>query len=65
MHCVGSSFAAAMGLLAWGGIVLDERTGRSPLFVLIGVFLGLFYGGYEVWKLVRDSEDDAKSDRDR
>lgn len=50
---MGSSFAVAMGLFAWLGHRWDEKTGREPLGVLIGVGVGFLYGGYEVWKLTR------------
>lgn len=50
---LGSSFAVAMGLFAWLGHRWDERTGREPLGVLLGVGAGFVYGGYEVWKLTR------------
>ena len=48
----GSSFAGGMAVFGLGGHWLDEKTGREPLFTLIGVGLGLFYGAWEVWKLV-------------
>jgi hypothetical protein len=66
---LGSSFAVAMALFAWLGLQVDLRTGLSPFGVLAGVFLGLFYGAYEVWKLVRREDkgmpkgsDGAKDD---
>lgn len=53
---LGSSFAVAMGLFAWLGHRWDEKSGRAPLGVLLGVSVGFLYGGYEVWKLIRWSE---------
>lgn len=50
---MGSSFAVAMGLFAWLGHRWDEKSGREPLGVLLGVAAGFLYGGYEVWKLTR------------
>lgn len=52
----GSGFAVAVGVFGWLGHLWDERTGRAPLGVLLGVGLGFVYGGYELWKLVRMSE---------
>ncbi|MCC5846746.1 MAG: AtpZ/AtpI family protein [Verrucomicrobia bacterium] len=52
----GSSFAVAMGLFGWLGHLWDEKTGRAPLGVLLGISVGLIYGAYEVWKLVRRGE---------
>ncbi|MDF3128798.1 AtpZ/AtpI family protein [Kiritimatiellaeota bacterium B1221] len=50
---LGSSFAFAMGLFALLGHRWDEKHDSEPLGVLVGVSLGLLYGGYEVWKVVR------------
>ena len=51
-----------MGLFSFGGYKLDQKRGDGNLFTLLGMFLGLIYGGYEVWKLVRvQNEDDASS----
>lgn len=63
---MGSSFAVAMGLFAWLGHRWDEKTGREPLGVLLGVAVGFVYGGYEVWKLIRtpgDSGSDAGAEK--
>lgn len=59
----GSSFAVAMGLFAWLGHRWDEKTGRAPLGVLLGVGLGFVYGGYEVWKLIREPHAADEADR--
>ncbi len=55
---LGSGFAVAVGLFGWLGHLWDEKTGRAPLGVLLGVSLGLVYGAYEVWKLVRRDKTD-------
>lgn len=52
---LGSSFALAMGLLAFGGYKLDDKLGSSPLFLLVGLFLGLTYGFWEVLKVAKMS----------
>ncbi len=48
----GSSFAVGMALFSLGGHWLDVKYGKEPVFTLLGVFLGLVYGGWELWKLV-------------
>lgn len=53
---LGSGFALAMGLFAWLGHQWDERNQTAPWGVLTGVALGLAYGVYEVWKLVKMAE---------
>ncbi|MEX2586825.1 MAG: AtpZ/AtpI family protein, partial [Actinomycetota bacterium] len=57
---LGSSFAIAMGIFSWLGHRWDEKTGNAPWGVLAGVTAGFAYGGYEVWKLVRMSDQAAK-----
>lgn len=49
----GIQFAVAMGLFSWLGMKMDQRRGGGQAFTLLGVFLGLGYGGYELWKLIR------------
>ncbi len=61
---MGSSFAVAMGLFAWLGHRWDEKTGREPLGVLLGVGVGFLYGGYEVWKLTRPAEAPKEAEAD-
>ncbi|MDZ8118631.1 AtpZ/AtpI family protein [Pontiella agarivorans] len=48
----GTSFAAGMVIFGLGGHWLDTRYNKEPLFTLIGIALGLFYGAYEIWKLI-------------
>ena len=56
----GTSFAAAMGLCAYGGYKLDQKLGTQDRWVLIGVLVGFLYGGYELWKIVRLNEEQEK-----
>lgn len=49
----GLNFAVAMALFSFAGHKLDQRKGHGSAFTLAGIFLGLMYGGYEVWKLAR------------
>ena len=34
------TMAAVVGLFSYGGHLLDQKTGLSPLFLLLGLFLG-------------------------
>lgn len=61
---MGSSFAVAMGVFAWLGHRWDEKTGREPLGVLLGVGVGFIYGAYEVWKLTRTVDVPAEAEKD-
>ncbi len=61
----GTSFAVGMAFFGLGGHWLDERYGREPLFTLLGLFLGLFYGGWELWKLTTASNRKPANDVDQ
>lgn len=60
----GLTIAIATALFGWLGALLDERAGTTPLFVLLGVFLGFgaaFYSMYR--KLVAGGPDGGAADR--
>lgn len=59
----GTSFAAGMALFAFAGHALDVKTDREPLFTLIGIFMGLVYGGWELWKLITAENQRAEEER--
>jgi hypothetical protein len=49
------------------GHFVDRRIGgNKDTFTLVGLFLGLFYGGYEVWKVVRalQRQEDAAAEEE-
>ena len=50
---LGFNMAAGMGIFTYIGYKIDEKTGGGQGWTLAGIFMGLFYCGYEVWKLVR------------
>lgn len=60
----GTQFAAGMAFFTAIGWWIDQRRAEgSQAFTLAGIFLGLFYGGYELWKLIRAIQaEDAKKD---
>lgn len=53
---LGLNCAAGMAVFSFAGYWLDQRRGGEgrQLCTLIGMVLGLAYGAYEVWKVVRD-----------
>lgn len=59
---LGSGFAVAMGIFAWLGVQWDAKHGTEPWGVLAGVGLAFLYGGYEVWKIIRISDDVRKKE---
>lgn len=63
----GTSFAVGMVIFALGGHWLDVKFGHESLFTLLGIFLGLIYGGWELWKLIaleNLGSDQKQHDRD-
>ena len=56
----GSSFAGGMALFGLGGHWLDGKTGKEPLFTLLGIGLGLLFGAWELWKLVATTHEQAR-----
>ncbi len=50
---LGIQLAVGMVVFAGLGYWIDKKRGGGNAFTLIGIFLGMFYGGYEVWKLIR------------
>ncbi len=56
---LGLALAMSIALFALGGNWLDGRLGTSPLFVLLGVFLGFGGGFYRMYaRLVLENRDD-------
>ena len=58
---LGSSFALATGVLGWGGHMLDLKMNSEPWVTLLGICIAFLYGGYEVWKLSRKSQEPPAS----
>ena len=48
----GWQFALTLGVLTWGGHWADEQLGTKALFVIIGIFMGLFGGFWRLYKIV-------------
>jgi F0F1-type ATP synthase assembly protein I len=66
LSSLGFEFSASVGLLGWLGWLLDGWTGMAehfPVFLLVGVFLGLGLGIYRLQlKLGQDSKNDSSSE---
>ena len=54
MAGVGFYFAAAALLPILGGVGLDAAFHTSPVFVLVGLVVGLVAGGAAVWLKIRE-----------
>ena len=61
---LGINLAVGMALFTFLGNWIDKKTGDQHFWILIGIFLGLFYCGYEIWKLIRRSNNDHKDNMD-
>ena len=54
MAGIGSYLAAAVLLPLLGGVALDKVLHTAPVFVLVGLFVGLVAGGAGIWLKVRE-----------
>ena len=54
MAGLGIYLAAAVLLPLLGGVALDKAQNTAPVFVLIGLFLGLAAGAAGIWLKVRE-----------
>jgi F0F1-type ATP synthase assembly protein I len=51
---IGLYLAGAVLLPLIGGVLLDNAFHTAPVFVLIGLFVGLVLGGIAIWLKVRE-----------
>ena len=49
---IGWYLAAAIVLPTLGGVWLDERAGTTPLFILLGILLGVTVALYGTYRMV-------------
>jgi ATP synthase protein I len=54
MAGIGMYFAGAVLLPLLGGVWLDSVFHTGPVFVLVGLFVGLAAGGFAIWVKVRE-----------
>ncbi len=53
---LGTNLAAGMIVCTYLGITIDKKIhSDDQYFTLAGMFLGLFYAAYEVWKIIRET----------
>ena len=58
---LGANFAAGMGIFCFLGYKVGKKTGHQTLCTMLGLFLGLGYGFYETWKVLRNLEKEGKN----
>lgn len=54
MAGIGFYFAAAALVPIIGGVLLDRALHTSPVFVIVGLVVGLVAGGAAIWLKVRE-----------
>ena len=59
---LGLELVVTVVLLTYGGYWLDDRLGTLPVFVLIGVFLGMAVGFYNVFRRVLPKKEPGGHD---
>ena len=50
---LGLACAVGMAVFTFAGYWVDQKRGGGLFFTLTGMVLGLAYGAYEVWKVIR------------
>ncbi len=63
---LGINIAVGMALFTILGNWIDQKLGDEHFWILIGMFVGLFYCGYEIWKLISqssNSQDDSSNNK--
>lgn len=55
---LGSNLAVGMALFTFFGYYVDQKRGGGILWTLCGMGVGLIYGAYEIWKVVRVLKDE-------
>ncbi len=51
---VGFQFAAAIAIGLFGGLWIDEWLSTTPLFLILGILLGIASGFYSIYKATVD-----------
>ena len=55
---LGTTMVAGVSFFTYLGYLLDKKFGSDRVWTLVGIFLGLFYCGYEVWRLIRKKNNE-------
>ena len=56
---LGCSIVATIVVFIAGGVAIDEKTGKGPVFTLIGVAVALIAAGYQLVELARVGRKDV------
>lgn len=58
---LGFGTALSLALMVAGGIWLDQKLDMTPVFTLIGLALGLFTAGYQLYELALLGQKDREN----
>jgi len=59
---LGMNFAVGMAVFSFAGYYIDSKRGEGGLlFTVCGIVLGLAYGAYEVWIVIRMLNEQARN----
>ena len=58
---LGLNLAGGMAIFSMTGWWLDQKRGGGIIFTMVGVLLGLVYGGYEMWKTIRQLNESEQT----
>lgn len=61
---IGLELAATVTIFILGGNKLDEHYNRTPVFTIIGAFLGMAIGFYHLIKQLQNIEANEKEKKD-
>lgn len=56
---VGIQIGVSVALGAFGGMWLDDKFDTDPLFVLLGIFLGLTAVFVDIYRLMKKTQNDS------
>lgn len=57
---LGLNFGVGMALFSFVGYYIDQRRGGGLFFTVSGMVIGLLYGAYEVWIVIRLLNEQAR-----
>ena len=58
----GTNFAGGMAILCFIGVRMDAHYGTDVLWTVVGAVIGLIFGAYELWKVIRWIQTREESD---
>ncbi|NKB25217.1 MAG: hypothetical protein GKR87_12735 [Kiritimatiellae bacterium] len=62
---LGTHLTAGMVGCSLTGYYIDKKRGGGYAWTLVGMFIGLLYGAYEVWKVVKQIERSENDTHDK